>query len=156
MRVVFITIGLLVGSPVGLIAGAVAMHLIDSSPFFEPSPVNYQTIYFPVVNTKIYTVARIWGITDGHEEVRLCSEPYEFGKKDQTNQCVVFYTARIFYKKDGATGLKVFAPSFSISPNDKDTIGPIKISTKGLKNFEEIRNYEQNFENYGLMTIAAR
>ncbi|MBK8466144.1 MAG: hypothetical protein IPL32_09955 [Chloracidobacterium sp.] len=154
MKAILVAVGLVVGLVIGITLGAIAMHFLYS-PIFGETPMNFQTIYFPNINRKIYTVARVWGITGDHEEVRLCSEPYEFGKRDQTDQCVVFHTERIFYKKDGASGLIVFAPSFSISPTNKEMIGPIKISTKSLKNFEEINDYEQNFENYGLMTIAA-
>ena len=117
--------------------------------------MNFQTIYFPKADMKIYTVARIWGMTGDHEEVRLCSEPYEFGKRVQTDKCVVFYTERIFYKKDGDEGLQIFAPSSSISPDIKNSVGQIKLAVKELKTFNEIKDYEKNFEKYGLMTIAA-
>ena len=145
---------LMIGLVVGVTIGAIAMHFLYS-PLFGETPMNYQTIYFPKANTKIYTLARIWGITGNSEEVRLCSEPYEFGKRDQTDRCVVFHTARIFYKKDGATSLQVYAPSSSIPANIKDSVGQIRISVKGLKSFDDIKDFEQNFENYGLMTIAA-
>ena len=134
--------------------GATAMHFLYS-PLFGETPMNFQTIYFPKSNMKIYTVARIWGITGNSEEVRLCSEPYEFGKRDQADQCVVFYTERIYYKKDGVTSLQVYAPTSSIPANIKDSVGQIRISVKGLKTYDEIKDFEQNFENYGLMTIAA-
>lgn len=117
--------------------------------------MNFQTIYFPKGNVKIYSLARIWGITGNSEEVRLCSEPFEFGRRDQTDECVVFHTARIFYKKEGATSLQVYAPSSSIPANAKDSVGQIRITVKELKNFDHIKDFEQNFEDYGLMTIAA-
>ncbi|MEO6656200.1 MAG: hypothetical protein ABIO36_08980 [Pyrinomonadaceae bacterium] len=145
---------LVIGLVGGVTIGAVAMHFLYSSLFGE-TPMNYQTIYFPKVNVKIYTLARIWGITGNHEEVRLCSEPYEFDKKDQANECVVFFTDRIYYKKDGATSLQIYALSSSIPVNIKDSVGSIRISVKALKNFDEDKDFEQNFENYGLMTIAA-
>jgi hypothetical protein len=150
MKAILLVIGLVVG----MATGAIAMHFLDS-PIFDEPPINFQTIYFPKANNKIHAVARVWGWTADHEEVRLCSEPYEFGKRDQTDQCVVFHTARIFYKKDGATSLQVYAPSSSIPANIKDSVGQIRISVKELKIFDDIKDFEQNFENYGLMTIAA-
>ena len=150
MRAILLVIGLVAGISIG----AFAMHFLYS-PLFGETPMNFQTIYFPKANLKIYTVARIWGITGNHEEVRFCPEPYEFGKRDQIDQCIVFDTARIFYKKDGATSLLVYAPSSSIEPNVKDSVGQIKISVKELKTYDDVKDFEQNFENYGLMTIAA-
>jgi len=134
--------------------GAIAMHFLYS-PLFGETPMSYQTIYFPKANTKIYTLARIWGITGNSEEVRLCSEPYEFGKKDKDDNCVVFFTDRIYFKKDGVTSLQICAPSSSIPPNIKASVGSIRISVKELKNFDDVKDFEQNFEDYGLMTIAA-
>ena len=152
--ILLLVIGLVIGLVVGILVGATAMHFLYS-PLFGETPMNFQTIYFPKADMKIYTVARVWGWTADHEEVRLCSEPFEFGKRDQTDQCVVFYTERIFYKKDGETGLQVFAPSSSISPDIKNSVGQIKLAVKGLKTFDDIKDYEKNFEKYGLMTIAA-
>lgn len=134
--------------------GAIAMHFLYS-PLFGETPMSYQTIYFPKANTKIYMLARIWGITGNSEEVRLCSEPYEFGKRDQDDKCVVFFTDRLYYKKDGVNSLQIYAPSSSIPLNIKDSVGSIRISVKGLRYFDDIKDFEQNFENYGLMTIAA-
>ncbi|MEQ1607169.1 MAG: hypothetical protein ABL999_20085 [Pyrinomonadaceae bacterium] len=145
---------LAIGLVVGVMLGAISMHFLYS-PLFGETPMNYQTIYFPKADTKIYSLARIWGITGNSEEVRLCSEPYEVGKKDQSDHCVVFFTDRIYYKKNGATGLQIYAPSSSIPPNIKDSVGSIRISVKELKNFDEVKDFERNFENYGLMTIAA-
>lgn len=150
MKVILLIIGLVIGMTIG----AIAMHFLYS-PLFGETPMNFQTIYFPKDNMKIYTLARIWGITGNSEEVRLCSEPYEFGKRDQADQCVVFFTDRIYYKKDGATSLQVYAPTSSIPGNNKDSVGKIRISVKGLKTYDDIKDFEQNFENYGLMTIAA-
>lgn len=145
---------LAIGSVFGMVLGAIAMHFLYS-PLFGETPMNYQTIYFPEADTKIYTLARIWGITGNSEEVRLCSEPYEVGQLDKAGQCIVFFTDRIYYKKDGATGLQIYAPNSSIPPNIKDSVGSIQISVKELKNFDEGKDFERNFENYGLMTIAA-
>jgi len=154
MKIVLLTIGLVFGLVMGAVSGAVVMHFLYS-PIFDEPPINFQTIYFPKTGTKIYTVARIWGITGNSEEVRLCSEPFEFGKRDQTEQCVVFDTDRIFYKKDGATSIKVYAPGWSVSPEIKKAIGGIQISVKELRSFDEVKAYEENFEEYGLSTIAA-
>ncbi|MGB7201106.1 MAG: hypothetical protein WBD16_02425 [Pyrinomonadaceae bacterium] len=145
---------LIIGLVTGMTIGAIVMHFLYS-PLFGETPMNFQTIYFPKGNVKIYSLARIWGITGNSEEVRLCSEPFEFGRRDQTDECVVFHTARIFYKKEGATSLQVYAPSSSIPANAKDSVGQIRITVKELKNFDHIKDFEQNFEDYGLMTIAA-
>jgi hypothetical protein len=142
------------GLAIGVMTGAIAMHFLYS-PLFGETPMNYQTIYLPKANTKIYALARIWGITGNSEEVRLCSEPYKVGKKDQEDKCVVSFTDRLYYKKDGVNSLQIYAPSSSIPPNTKDSLGSIRISVEELKNFDDVKDFEQNFENYGLMTIAA-
>ena len=154
MRAIFGAVGLLIGLAIGFVTGVIAMVFLYT-PFFPDPPVNYQTIYFPTANTNIYSVAHIWGITGGSAEVQLCSGPYGLGKRDRIDDCVAFHTERIYYKKDGPTSLLIYAPSSSIPPNVKDSVGQINISVKGLKTFDEIKDFEQNFENYGLMTIAA-
>lgn len=154
MKIVLFTIGLVFGFVMGAASGAVAMHFLYS-PLFEEPPINFQTIYFPKAGTKIYTVARVWGITGNHEEVRLCSEPFEFGKRDQTEQCVVFHTDQIFYKKDSPTSMQVYAPRWAIPPETKNFIGGIRIFVKELKDFDDFKDFEQHFEEYGLNTVSA-
>ena len=154
MKAIFLVIGLVVGLVPGIVMGAIVMHFLDKPLFGEPR-INFQTIYFPPAKTEIYTIAHRWGLTDDHEEVRLCPRPYAFGGTDQSSECAVFHTARIFYKKVGPNGLQIYAPSYSISPDIRSSVGQIRIGVKPLKNFDEIRDFEQNFENYGLMTIAA-
>lgn len=152
--ILLLAIGFVVGVIVGVTIGAVAMHFLYS-PLFGETPRNYQTIYFPKANKKIYTLARIWGITGDSEEVRLCPEPYEVGKKEPVGQCIVFFTDRIYYKKDGDAGLTIYAPSSSIPPDIKESLGSIRIAVKPLKTFDEVKDFERNFEDFGLMTIAA-
>ena len=69
MKAILLAVGLVIGVVVGVVTGATAMHFLDS-PFIEESPVNFQTIYFLKADIKIYTVARVWGWTADHEEVR--------------------------------------------------------------------------------------
>ena len=146
--------GLVMGWFAGVVMGGAGMHFLYS-PVFGDQPINYQTIYFPEAGERIHTVARIWGITGNHEEVRLCSRPFEFGKRDQTSECLVFHTDRIYYKKDGGTSLRVFAPGSSIPPGISTSVGKVRVSVKELKTYDEIRNFEQNFEHYGLSTLSA-
>jgi hypothetical protein len=154
MKIVLFIIGVLAGIVPGTMFGAFAMHFLYS-PIFGETPINFLTIYFPKTDTKIYTVARVWGITGNHEEVRLCSEPFAFGERNQAEECAVFHTERIFYKKDGPTSLQVYAPRWAIPPETKSFIGDIRICVNELKDFDEFKNFEKNFEEYGLDTISA-
>ena len=154
MKIIVFICGLVLGILIGIISGAFAMHFLYS-PFLEPPRINYQTIYFPKAGTKIYTTAMVWGITGNYEEVKLCSEPFQFGKVDQTDPCIAFHTNRIFYKKDGPAGLQVYVPIWAVPPDAKNVIGGIQVSVKELEDLDSFKNYEHNFEEYGLSTIAS-
>jgi hypothetical protein len=157
MRLILIAIGAVVGViagfVVGMAFGAFGMHFL-MTPRMEPR-INFQTIYFPGTETRIHTVARVWGLTGDHEEVKFCSEPVKLDQRNQADKCIVLHTARVFYEKDGATKLRIYAPSSSIPPNVKTSLGPITVSIRELKTFDDINEFERNFETYGLVSIAA-
>ena len=80
----------------GLALGALVTYEL-MQPIFSPELVNYQTLDFPLSQTKLYMTARSWGLTDDHEEVKLCDAPIKFNEAAGT--CIVFYTRELFYKE---------------------------------------------------------
>src|SRR5688572_13639192 len=83
--------------------------------------VNYQTVSFPDGRT-LYLSARVWGLAGGHEEVRVCNQPIEFGLSLDRQNCLIFHTREIFYRKEGVNRLSVLATNSSFAED-----GPQKV-----------------------------
>ena len=125
------------------------------SPALDPPRVNYQTLRFPEVDSKIYMTARVWGYTGDHEEVRLCTTPIEF-KDTEVGHCIVFYTDEAFYRKVAANRLSIYVPASSVPKNLPVKLGQIEIEVHELKNSDDVTELKRNYEEHGLVSIAAQ
>src|SRR5437868_3951412 len=79
--------------------------------FGGPPLIKYQAITFEDGGAKVFLSARVWGLTGDHEEVRVCSREFSIGAEDPTNECLILYTDKIYYRWTGKRQLSVYAYS---------------------------------------------
>ena len=92
-----------------------------------------------------------WGGTTSHEQITLSQvDTFAIDKKTE----YVFYSSRIYYKIDKSGRIVVYAPvSELIEPSVKFADDIVII--RGLKDYDEIRDYKINYQSYGLNKIDA-
>ena len=155
VRLFFVMIaGLAVGAIAffaGLTVGALVTYEL-TLPIFSPEQINYQTLDFPLSQTKIYMTARSWGLTDDHEEVKLCDAPIKFNEAAGT--CIVFYTRELFYKRTAENGLVVHVSASAVPKDQPTCLGTIGVKVREL-NFDKNAATQRDYEQHGLMRIYA-
>jgi hypothetical protein len=113
-----------------------------------PSKEDKTSIKLGNTNQLLYLKARIWGVAGNHEEIVLSLSGSNLPNK--TND-YIFYTSEVFYKVEGDSSIIVYAPESSISE-------PVKklpnVKTKGLKTADEIMDYHNNYQKYGLRRMS--
>jgi hypothetical protein len=112
---------------------------------------NQVTIEFSENGHQIKIIARVWGIAGNHEEISIMSG-HELNIND-TMAKQIFYTSKIFYKKDKNT-LLVFAPFSSYKKNVLQTIDNVRMEVHALHTAEEIQRYNDNYSKMGLKRVS--
>lgn len=98
---------------------------------------------------KIYVRAKIWGISSNHEEIVFSENPITIANKEKD---YIFYTDEVLYKINDNT-LVIYAPQ-SGKNIPKTAFENIEIVFKGLKTFDEVKDYSVNYQKYGLKKIS--
>lgn len=109
---------------------------------------------FNDVDAKVYFRARVWGISGGHEEVRVSFSPIGTADSYDSKKEMIFYTSEVYYRKS-ADSLFIYVPSSSI-PNGQNNLIPNKIKIKiiELKDYDDVKKYENHYKEYGLSKIS--
>lgn len=120
------------------------MHLIED---------NY-IIDFEELNEKVYIKTKMWGLVGNHSEILLSTLPFnntheEYNKE---TQFVFINSTELYYQKKGVDSLLLYVDYKSEIPQKLTT--KIKIKQIELKNFDEVKDYEVNYEKYGLSKIS--
>jgi len=154
VRLFFVMIsGFAVGSIAfvgGLALGALVTYEL-MQPIFSPELVNYQTLDFPLSQTKLYMTARSWGITGDHEEVRICDAPIKFS---ETGNCLVFYAGELFYKRTAENGLVVHVTASTVPKDQPTRLGTVEVKVHEL-DFDRNLAMQRDYDQHGLMRIYA-
>src|SRR5215470_14305831 len=150
MKVIYLLMIFFAGS----MLGAFLMRLLDSPAWGGEPRANYQTLHFPESDSNIYMTARASGLTGDHEEVRLCTKRIDFCKSSENNECIVFYTDQIFYRKENTNKLHIYAISNSVPNDQPEHLGQLDITLDKLKNYDQVKELEISYEKRGLAMIA--
>jgi hypothetical protein len=119
-----------------------------------PSTMNEATIFFPELNESIYIRAKAWGLGGNHQEIILSASPIDKERQSVKGKDIIFYTTEIYYKKKGLDTLFIYADASTIGKLPNDIKTSVNIVTVGLKNYVEVKEYEQNYEKYDLKKIS--
>lgn len=98
---------------------------------------------------KIYIRAKVWGVAGNHEEVVFSENPITVPDKERD---YIFYTNEVVYKIEN-NSLRLYACDCDASMPTiifKD----IQVILKDLKTADEIRDYNTNYQKYGLERIS--
>ena len=117
---------------------------------FMPPQEDMQTINFTDTDKEVFLRAKVWGVAGNHEEIVLSES-----NKTISDKAVdyIFYTSDVYYKTENNSTITLYAPESSISePTSK--FSNITVNIKGLKSANEIKDYEVNFQKYGLKKIS--
>lgn len=100
----------------------------------------------------IYVSARYWGLTGDHQEIVLSNSPINSKHRSYSkDESYIFYTSEIFYKIVNDSNVTIYATESSIS----EPVNKIpNITLEGLKTADEIRDYNTNYQKYGLERIS--
>lgn len=96
----------------------------------------------------LFLRASAWGIAGNHEQIVLSQSNNNLPNKAYD---YIFYTSEIFYKVENDNTVIVYAVESSIS----EPVNKIpNITIKGLKTANEIQDYSNNYQKYGLERIS--
>ena len=118
-----------------------------------PTTVNRYVINFQELNTHLYFRAKTWSVSGNHEEIVLSCFSFEEKQQPSKDECFIFNTSEVYYKKEGADTLLVYVVTSALSEIPKNFSTPIKIIQMELKNYDEAKDYEMNYKKYGLSKI---
>lgn len=148
-----ITLFVILGLTIGI--GSIYFFVLNSFDTSMDSVINNQVIEFDELNEKAYFSARAWGIAGNHEEIILSTSPISDEHRAYSkDECFIFYTSEVYYKKKGADTLLIYAGSSSIADPPMNQPTQIKIIPVELKNYDEVKDYKQNYKKYGLSKIS--
>jgi hypothetical protein len=130
-----------------LIVGVVLLYNWEHEEFM-PGQRNMTSIKLGNTNKLLYLKARGWGIAGNHEEIVLSQSDSILPNKTED---YIFYTSIVFYKLESDSNVIIYAPKSSIS----EPVNKIpNVTIKGLKTFYEIKDYNTNYQKYGLQRIS--
>ena len=98
---------------------------------------------------EIYLRALYRGITGDYQEIVFSETPIIVPDKEKD---YVFYTDEVFYKMNG-NNLTIYAPKSGKNLPEK-SFKEVEIIFKGLKNYDEIKDYSENYKKYGLEKMS--
>ncbi|WP_339836020.1 hypothetical protein [uncultured Flavobacterium sp.] len=110
-------------------------------------------IAFPELNEQLFFEANVWGISGNHEEIILTNHKVEENPTLRKDNNYIFYTSSVFYKKE-KNKLIIYCPESGISI-PKNNSYKVEIKIISLKNYNEIKEYDENYKKYGLTKISA-
>ena len=115
---------------------------------FMPAEENTISINLGKDGNPLFFKVKVWGIAGNHEQIVLSQSNNDLPNKADD---YIFYTSEIFYKDENDNTVIVYAYESSIS-------APVKkipnITIKGLKTANEIQDYRNNYQKYGLKRIS--
>jgi len=119
-----------------------------------PSTMNEETIFFPELSESIYIRAKAWGLGGNHQEIILSTYPIDKKRPSIKGVDMIFYTSEIYLKKKGLDTLVVYADASTIGKMPDSLKTMIDIVPIGLKNNDEVKDYERNYKKYDLKKIS--
>jgi hypothetical protein len=149
MRILEIIISFIIGSVLGM---AVMSEL--SKPFLDDQPINYQVVRFSEADAKVYLSSRSWGIGGGSEEVRVCGKPIDFQDQQSKEECLIFHTSEIYYKKDGPKKLLIRTFEGYAASGNPHRLGDIDVVVTPFRNGEDSDEFIANYEKHGYEIIT--
>jgi len=118
-----------------------------------PLTQNDYVINFEELNEKVYVKAKAWGLAGNNEEIILSVSPISDEHKAYSkDECFIFYTSEVYYKKKDTNTLLIYVDYKSKIPPNLST--KIKIIQIQMKDNAEIQDYRMNYEKYGLSKIS--
>lgn len=124
--------------------GAVWFYLNCGKDQVIPEKEKTRSILLKNEGRPLFIRAKVWGIAGNHEQIVVSQSNNKL--PDKTND-YIFYTSEIFYKVEKDNNLIIYAAESSIS-EPVNTIPNVTI--KGLKTYDEIKEYMTNYQKYGL------
>lgn len=142
------------GSILGIIVLFIALLYFMLVPLEKTdSKIISREIVFQESNKVLYVETQYRGITGDYEEIILSESPIEKQNRPDKQTDYVFYTSEIFYKKDKNSKIFIFGPQ-SGKNIPKIPFKNFEVIFKGLKTADEIRDYNANYQKYGLERIS--
>lgn len=105
------------------------------------------TLNFFDSKTKLYVLAKTWGLVGNHEELRIFS--------DKSADTIRLHTSEAYYKVVGNDSLIIYAPGSTITKQTKTNVDGIKIRLVELETCDDVIDYDRNYHKYGLKKISA-
>jgi uncharacterized membrane protein YqiK len=132
------------------------LFIKSAAEFDVPSISKQQVVNYEELNSKLYLCAKAWGISGNHEEIVLSSTPIQVRQQYSKDECFVYYTSDVYYKKQGTDTLLIYASESGMSKMPVKFISKIKVVQIGLKNNSEEKDYNKNYKKYGLSKISTK
>jgi len=144
----FVILGLIIG------IGSIYFFVLNSFDTSMDPVINNQIIEFEEVGEKVYMRAKTWGISGNHSEILLSTSPINNEHREyfKNKQYTFINTTELFYRKQGKDSLLIYVDYKSEIPEKLDT--KIQIEQIELKNYDEVKDYKQNYKKYGLSKIS--
>lgn len=92
----------------------------------------------------LFIRAKVWGIAGNHQQIVVSQSNNKLPDKTYD---YIFYTSEIFYKVGKDNNVIVYAAESSISEPEKPHLN---VTLKGLKTYDEIKEYNTNYQKYDL------
>lgn len=102
-----------------------------------------------VNKSKVYVLAKSWGVTGNHQQITFSEKPIKVPNKKTD---YIFYTDEVYYKIKGDSLIVFTANSGKSIPNSE--FKNIEVYVNGLKNYNELKDYSDNYKMYGLERIT--
>lgn len=118
-----------------------------------PITLNEATVDFSELNETVYVRAKAWGLGGNHEEIVFSTSPMDKERRAVKGEDFIIYTPEVYYKKQGTDSLIIYAESSAIDTPPENQESKVKIVFMALKNYNEVKEYEKNYLNYGLNKI---
>lgn len=123
---------------------------IDMKPLIKTEEVTFNDI-----DETVYLRAMSWGIAGNHNEIIISTSPISpIDRKSEKEMDFIFYTTEVYYKKQGVDTILIYAESSSIGKEPPNYQGRVKVVIKRLKTYDDSKEYEKNYEQYGLKKIS--
>lgn len=115
---------------------------------FMPAKENTISINLGNESRPLFLRAKVWGVAGNHEQIVLSQSNNNVPNKTDD---YIFYTSEVFYKVGNDNTVIVYVTESSIS----EPVNKIpNVTVKGLKTADEIRDYNTNYQKYGLERIS--
>lgn len=131
-----------------LIVGVIWFYRDWRQEEFMPAKENMTSIKLGNANRPLYLKAKVWGVAGNHEEIVLSQSNSNLPNKAND---YIFYTPEVFYKVESNSNVIVYAPESLISEPEKKIPN---VTIRGLKTADEIKDYNNNYQKYGLERIS--